>query len=181
MNYHSILKNYNFTYSLLLEKLIEKIKYFLEIKILTKDIIYDLKISDVQINYIININISKMTQEKIYNSVLFCLKIYEKIIIETFNKHNKYLNSSLTKNEINQLIKKRKYENNIQNLKEKKEFIEKRNEFKIRQLIEKSNKIYLKQYSKAKNYHFIPKKIKKQKSRNDIINKEEYFIEIMKK
>ena len=52
MNYHSILKNYNFTYSLLLEKLIEKIKYFLEIKIITKDIIYDLKISDVQINYI---------------------------------------------------------------------------------------------------------------------------------
>ena len=181
MNYHSILKNYNFTYSLLLEKLIEKIKYFLEIKIITKDIIYDLKISDVQINYIININISKMTQEKIYNSVLFCLKIYEKIIIETFNKHNKYLNSSLTKNEINQLIKKRKYENNIQNLKEKKEFIERRNEFKIRQLIEKSNKIYLKQYSKAKNYHYIPKKIKKQKSTNDIINKEEYFIEIMKK
>ena len=181
MNYHSILKNYNFTYSLLLEKLIEKIKYFLEIKILTKDIIYDLKISDVQINYIINTNISKMTQEKIYTTVLFCLKIYEKIIIETFNKHNKYLNSSLTKNEINQLIKKRKYENNIQNLKEKKEFIEKRNEFKIRQLIEKSNKIYLKQYSKAKNYHYNPKKIKKQKSTNDIINNEEYFIEIMKK
>ena len=79
-------------------------------------------------------------------------------------------------------IKKRKNEVNIENIKEKKELIENKFLFKIKKLEDKLNKNYLKQFSKVKstdwNFYLI-KKIKKQKSTNDISKKDDNLFDFL--
>ena len=183
IKYHSLIKKYPMTYSFLLEKLIDKINYFYNNKIITKDIINNtITYEFVCFNDILHCKIKKMTQEKIYYYILICLQLYEKVLIININKYHYYLNNPSSKNEMEKSIKKRKNEVNIENIKEKKELIENKFLFKIKKLEDKLNKNYLKQFSKVKstdwNFYLI-KKIKKQKSTNDISKKDDNLFDFL--
>ena len=174
MKYNFMIKKYPMTYSFLLEKLIKKIHFYYKNKIITKDIINSaITFEFVSFNDILNCKIKRMSQEKIYYYILICLQLFEKILVMNINKYHYYLNNKLTKNEMEKSIKKRKNEANLENIKEKKELIENKYQFKINKLYDKLNKNYLKQFSKVKStdFHFYIKKMKKQKSTNDILKK----------
>ena len=95
MNYNNLIKNNSMIYSLLYEKLIKGILFFIDKKIIDQEIF-----NNYEINSLLNKNILYMNQGMIYNFVLKCLKIYEKITINILNKHINFLNSTLIKNEI---------------------------------------------------------------------------------
>ncbi len=171
--YNSIIRNNPLFYSLLFQKLIQIIKYFyFENTILSKELITKaITFHYISLNDILNYDINSITQEKIYNYILICLQLYEKIIVTIINKNNNYLNSNSTKDDIIKLIKKRKNEINIQNIKEKKILLEKKNKFKIIQVKDKLNKVFHQQMTRVRSLDFVSsKKIKKQKSMNNFFN-----------
>ena len=183
MKYNSIIKKYSMSYSFMLEKLIHQINYFYKNKIITKDIINTaITYEFISFNDILYCKIKTMTQEKIYHYILICLQLYEKILIMNIKKYHYYLNNESSKNEMTQLIKKRKNEVNDENIKEKKELIKNKFQIKIKNLEDKLNKHYLKQFSKEKSTdfsYFIKKKNKKQKSTNDIKKKEDNIFDFL--
>ena len=111
MNYNNMIKNNPMIYSLLYEKLIKGIIIFINKKIIDKEIFNTYEISTM-----LNTNIEYMNQGMIYNFVIKCLKIYEKIIINILNKHINYLNSTFIKYEIHHFIREKKNINNIKNV-----------------------------------------------------------------
>ena len=169
INYNNTVKNYPMIYSLLFEKLIKGINIFIEKKIIDQEIF-----ESYDIRNILNKNILYMNQEMIYNFVLKCLKIYEKITINILNKHINYLNSTLIKNEINNFIREKKNITNFKNVQEQKIIIENKNNYKINKLKEKLNKKYINKLSqtKAKYLCISPRILGKQKSSDNIINNE---------
>ena len=171
INYNNTVKNYPMIYSLLFEKLIKGINIFIEKKIIDQEIF-----ESYDIRNILNKNILYMNQEMIYNFVLKCLKIYEKITINILNKHINYLNSTLIKNEINNFIREKKNITNFKNVQEQKIIIENKNNYKINKLKEKLNKKYINKLSqtKAKYWNISPRIITKQKSSNNIVNNDNF-------
>ena len=169
MNYNNLIKNNSMIYSLLYEKLIKGILFFMDKKIIDQEIF-----NNYEINSILNKNILYMNQGMIYNFVLKCLKIYEKIAINILNKHINFLNSTLIKNEIHHFIKQKKNINNIKNVQEKKIILEDKINYKINKMKEKLNKKYINKLSqtKAKYLSISPRILVKQKSSDNIINNE---------
>ena len=169
MNYNNLIKNNSMIYSLLYEKLIKGILFFIDKKIIDQEIF-----NNYEINSLLNKNILYMNQGMIYNFVLKCLKIYEKITINILNKHINFLNSTLIKNEIHNFIKKKKNINNIKNVQEKKIILEDKINYKINKMKEKLNKKYINKLSqtKAKYLSISPRILGKQKSSDNIINNE---------
>ena len=171
--YNSIIRNNPLFYTLLFKKLIQIIKYFyFENTILSKELITKaITFNYISLNDILNYDINSITQEKIYNYILICLQLYEKIIVTIINKNNNYFNSNSTKDDIIKLMKKRKNEINIQTIKEKKILLEKKNKFKIIQVKDKLNKVFHQQITRVRSLDFVSsKKIKKQKSMNNFFN-----------
>ena len=169
MNYNNLIKNNSMIYSLLYEKLIKGILFFIDKKIIDQEIF-----NNYEINSLLNKNILYMNQGMIYNFVLKCLKIYEKITVNILNKHINFLNSTLIKNEIHNFIKKKKNINNIKNVQEKKKILEDKINYKINKMKEKLNKKYINKLSqtKAKYLSISPRILGKQKSSDNIINNE---------
>jgi hypothetical protein len=171
--YNSIIRNNPLFYTLLFKKLIQIIKnFYFENTILSKELITKaITFNYISLNDVLNYDINSITQEKIYNYILICLQLYEKIIVTIINKNNNYLNSNSTKDDIIKLMKKRKNEINIQNIKEKKILLEKKNKFKIIQVKDKLNKVFHQQITRVRSLDFVnSKKIKKQKSMNNFFN-----------